>query len=497
MKKIISRFFSAITSEVMNSLRNLFGTIASQHEEGILANRHNIGIRITMTDKNVACVKGVIIDYQVEADYDTIYAEIIDKLDAISEQIHDDWSPVEKALFLHDYLAVHYNYTPNHISGSDDYLEYSAYGMLTRGYAVCEGYAWLYSILMNREGIETHVVCSVALGHAWNMVHIGEEWFHVDVTWDDNRQGHAGLVSHTSCLKGHDAMLESGHNMDDWKLVTGKPESELNVSDRYDNAFWDDSTSTVQFYQGKWLVVTPTDSLSCFNLYDYDAETGEAECETLLTSKVFWTSQRIGYYYPGAWFVPAVYEDVIFYTFPNYIMAWYDNQTHSVYKLSDEQKAFGKLYGLYVDGENLIYDVSPSPSGEVQEYSIAISECLPERADATESISETTVESMMTEVETTETNIIDDTETVINIDNETETTETESIAEIETVSEEMTPATVEEIETATSEPITETTMTETTTSTSMVNEETTTTTKFQTEEPRTMEDMSFQNTILF
>jgi len=366
--------------------------------------------------------------------------------------------------------------------------------MLTRGYAVCEGYAWLYSILMNRENIETYVVVSIALGHAWNMVHIGEEWFHVDVTWDDNRQGHAGLVSHTSCLKGHDAMLESGHNMDDWKLVTGKPESELNVSDRYDNAFWADSTSTVQFYQGKWLVVTPTDSLSCFNLYDYDAETGEAECETLLTSKVFWTSQRIGYYYPGAWFVPAVYEDAIFYTFPNYIMVWYDNQAHSVYKLSDEQKEFGKLYGLYVDGEKLIYDISPSSSGEVQEYSIDISECFPERSYATESISETTVKSMTTETETTETNIIYNTETVMNTDNEIETTETETIAEIETVSEEITTenavilsaeeitTTVEETETATSEPITETTMTETTTSTSMVNEETTTTTKSQTEE---------------
>jgi len=96
--------------EVMDSLGDLFGTIASQYEVGILANRHNLGIHITTTDENVAYVKGVTIDYQVEEDYETIYAEPIDKLDDISEQVHDDWSPVEKALFLHDYLAVHYNY---------------------------------------------------------------------------------------------------------------------------------------------------------------------------------------------------------------------------------------------------------------------------------------------------------------------------------------------------------------------------------------------------
>ncbi|MEE5994383.1 MAG: hypothetical protein V3G42_14315 [Oscillospiraceae bacterium] len=53
MEKIISRFFSAITSEVMNSLRNLFGTIASQHEEGILANRHK------GTSKNYAKISSI------------------------------------------------------------------------------------------------------------------------------------------------------------------------------------------------------------------------------------------------------------------------------------------------------------------------------------------------------------------------------------------------------------------------------------------------------
>ncbi len=433
------------STEAFESLGDLFGAIASQYEVGILANRHSLGICLA-TYQNTPYISGVNIAYQVEDNYDTIYAQTIAQLDDISAQVHEEWSPVEKALFLHDYIAVQYNYTPNYDTGNKNYLEYSAYGMLTRGYAVCEGYAWLYSILMNREGIETKIVSSDALWHVWNVVHINDEWFYVDITWDDSRQRHAGLVSHESCLKGYNAMQESGHNSDDWELLTGEPVSNLNVSERYDNGFWSKSNSAVQIYQGKWLAVVsgniPNAPIGYFNLYDYDAETETAEYETLTVANMIWLSMSGNSYYPGTWCVPVVYDDVIFYSYPDSILAWMDGETQVVYTVPDEQKELGNIYGLHTDGNQLYYDISATPSGEVQEYSVSIAECLSNLYGTeviitpTETTTEETTTSTATSEETTETSTTTE-ETITTTSTASATTTAETTTTTETTTETM------------------------------------------------------------
>ncbi|MFT4107183.1 MAG: transglutaminase domain-containing protein [Lacrimispora sp.] len=64
---------------------------------------------------------------------------------------------------------------------SDDY---TAYGALVKGEAVCSGYARAFNELARRCGLESTYVSSSQ--HAWNLVKLDDEsWYHVDVTWED------------------------------------------------------------------------------------------------------------------------------------------------------------------------------------------------------------------------------------------------------------------------------------------------------------------------
>ncbi|WP_026669055.1 InlB B-repeat-containing protein [Butyrivibrio sp. AE3006] len=90
-----------------------------------------------------------------------------------------------KELAIHDALidAVEYNYDE-----TNKYLKYTAYGALVEKLPVCQGYATAFKMLMDKAGIETHVVSGVTgsgEGHAWNVVKLGSDYYEVDTTWDD------------------------------------------------------------------------------------------------------------------------------------------------------------------------------------------------------------------------------------------------------------------------------------------------------------------------
>lgn len=93
-------------------------------------------------------------------------------------------SDYDKALFLHDQLAVIVTYQ----YGDNDQ---TAYGALVEGKSVCAGYAKAYQLLMNRAGLPCWYVTGSALNssttvsHAWNMTWLDGVCCYTDVTWDD------------------------------------------------------------------------------------------------------------------------------------------------------------------------------------------------------------------------------------------------------------------------------------------------------------------------
>ncbi len=92
----------------------------------------------------------------------------------------------ERELLLHDALAKRVTYQ----EGSN---AHNSYGALVNGKAVCEGYARAFQYLLYQSGIQCLIAEGTSIspftglseGHAWNVVRIDGQYYHIDPTWDD------------------------------------------------------------------------------------------------------------------------------------------------------------------------------------------------------------------------------------------------------------------------------------------------------------------------
>lgn len=97
----------------------------------------------------------------------------------IISQLKPDMDDYEKLKYFHDYLVLNCETDPE-----DEYAD-TIYGALVRKKALCEGYTKAFSYLCNLAGIENVIVTGKTnVHHMWNMVKLGGNWYHVDVTWD-------------------------------------------------------------------------------------------------------------------------------------------------------------------------------------------------------------------------------------------------------------------------------------------------------------------------
>ncbi len=124
----------------------------------------------------------------------------------LAETVFPGMTQLEIALSVHDYLAVNAQY-------DETKTYYEGYDLLVRGTAVCNGYAEAYMDLLKRAGVECTYVVSEIMDHGWNQVKLGDDWYHVDVTWDDPSQDRQGNVEHTYFLLSDEAIgsLEKPH----------------------------------------------------------------------------------------------------------------------------------------------------------------------------------------------------------------------------------------------------------------------------------------------
>ena len=127
---------------------------------------------------------------------------------AIASCVTDGMSDYEIAKALHDYLATHNEYDMRLYSGNLPALSRTSYGALVNRTSVCAGYALAYQHLMEDAGIPCEYVTGMTTrgSHAWNIIQIDGEWYHVDVTWDDPVPDREGYVRYKYFLKSDKAM---------------------------------------------------------------------------------------------------------------------------------------------------------------------------------------------------------------------------------------------------------------------------------------------------
>jgi len=106
----------------------------------------------------------------------------------LEEIIKPGMTDLEKELAIYHYILDHTEYDhANYLNDTISDPVYHAYNLLFHGVSVCNGYAETTALLLNMAGIEAYFVTGMVGNepHAWNIVKIDGEYYHLDTTLDD------------------------------------------------------------------------------------------------------------------------------------------------------------------------------------------------------------------------------------------------------------------------------------------------------------------------
>lgn len=161
-------------------------------------------------------------------------------------------SDFDKLLYLHDYFVQNYSY--DHTLTIRD-----AYTFFKQKTGVCQAYMLALIAVTDEIGIESIPVTSSRMNHAWNLVKLDGEWYHIDVTWDD-------AVSYPSYIS-YDYFLQSDAGIiaidadrindsvttPDWHCDWAATKSATDV--KYDNAVWRNANTPMLAVNGCYYCV--------------------------------------------------------------------------------------------------------------------------------------------------------------------------------------------------------------------------------------------------
>lgn len=221
----------------------------------------NVHRIVYSSDNEILCELSF--SYRDFADTAEEYAECFSEMKKTADELLDgiennpSLDDVTKALLLHDRLCVINEYKYKNVEGGD----HTAYAALVNRASVCQGYAMAYMYLLDRVGIENYYCVSDKLNHAWNIIYINDEAYHVDVTWDDiswssHDGGAAGALGHEYFLRSTNGLKEEKHNASDFDSYP--------TDTTYDDYYWQCSESEFQLIGN--------------SLYYIDSENGKLMC---------------------------------------------------------------------------------------------------------------------------------------------------------------------------------------------------------------------------
>ena len=130
----------------------------------------------------------------------------------LKEIIGPSMNDHEKVKAIHDWIVLHLKY--------DTTLQkYTAYDGLSTGSTVCQGYSLLTYKMLKEAGIQNRIVEGTAKPegnkssqlHAWNLVLVSGNWYHLDTTWDDPVPDQKNIVAIGYYLR-NDKQMRKDHS---------------------------------------------------------------------------------------------------------------------------------------------------------------------------------------------------------------------------------------------------------------------------------------------
>ena len=292
-------------------------------------------------------------------------AELDAAVEAALKCIEDGMSDIDKALALHDHIAVNCSYDVSLERKNNANI----YGALVEGQAVCSGYAQAYSYLLKKQGIRSHYVASTPNDHAWNLITIDGQDYHVDVTWDDAVGLLPNEILHSFFLLDDEAVRAlDDHDVWDDESLSGK-------SNRFNAYFWKNAArGMIPWHSGHAYAFDDNG-----NLMECDTATGSTRTVHAVPDR--WRSPGGGYY-TRKYCQIVKFNGMLLFNGPDSIYRWEPSSGKAIRMDSDISTDDGYAYGLYLNnGDELFWRRSTSPSveGDFMELAFQMTVTLPLR----------------------------------------------------------------------------------------------------------------------
>lgn len=275
-----------------------------------------------------------------------------------------------KALAVHDYLVRNSSYDyENYKNNTLPPESYMAGNLLIKGVGVCEAYANAFLYFMLRGEVECYAVSSAEMNHAWNIVKIDGDYYHVDCTWDAPTTPSTGAIENierTHLLVSDEKMLNELKHYG-WTL------SDLACDNtRYDNAYWKDISSPIVSLEGGEYYIR----------FDKDTQTGgliarKDDVETAVADLGRWWGWGSNNNYVLAAYSGLFYRNgYLYYNTYDKIMriSPESGQTEVVY---EPDLSNGYVYGIKNVGDEIQYEIKQKYSDNGTLYTAPVSLAVP------------------------------------------------------------------------------------------------------------------------
>lgn len=275
------------------------------------------------------------------ADYET-------EITYITSQIDVGLSDEEKALWVHDYFIASFEYDENE-------TVYDAYSFLKERRGVCQAYSLAYMAVMREIGIDCFMITSQKMNHAWNIIKIDDEWYHIDIVFDDPAPNRIGRVMHEYFLLTDEEIENASTPHYGWVSKYSC------TSTRFSDGFWRGINSRMLYYDGRWYYIDRdglalksrrySDSEGIMNIIEFDEK--------------WYKDEEGGEYWVGVFSGVSKFLGYIFVNTPKEILA-YNAMTGRVSVFAEVKD--GYIFGSNVYKNTLEYGIARSPLDE--EYEI-------------------------------------------------------------------------------------------------------------------------------
>ena len=178
--KALNKSFAPIVTCTPDEVKDVFSAVFNDHPELFY-----VDTAYALTCASNGTVAGIELSFNSCAnDLSSSKAQFDAAAENILSTARTLGSDFEKEKYVHDALTdiIDYNTAAP--------MNQSAYSALVNGSTVCAGYARAFQYLMQQLGIPCYYCTGYAgESHAWDIVKLDNDYYNVDVTWDDTDSG--------------------------------------------------------------------------------------------------------------------------------------------------------------------------------------------------------------------------------------------------------------------------------------------------------------------